>query len=501
MRMLALILVAGVSTSLPAAASVFIVTNNSDAGAGSLRRAITDANAAAGADTIQFAIPGSGVHTIALTTQLPAISGSLTIDGFSQSGAVPNTNSTTQGGLNAMLQIELTGTGGFYGLYTDSANNVILTVQGLAMHGFIANLFGAPIAGNSQLRAFGDYFCTNVDGSAAASGPSNGSGINTNATPAFIGGDLASQRNLISGCGTSAIDIRSPTQVRGNLIGTDATGSVAIPNGLNGISMQSDAANVGIGGATATSRNVISGNHTFAIALGNLSSAAQYIGLQIQGNYIGTDWTGLNALPNGWPDYSAAQFGGGIRLSSNQTLSSTAIIGGFGPGEANLIAFNRGTGIIAASNKAGEGFDSRGNWIHHNRAVGRANLDIGDVGPTPNDVDDADIGANGQQNWPEILAASQAGDQLTVTYRVDTTTANANYPLRIDFYANALGGSGVWLAQDSYSSTDAQLPRTIILSLPAGAKAVPCVATATDAMGHSSEFSPAFDVLFEDDFD
>jgi hypothetical protein len=501
MRMLPLLLVAGVSTSLPAAAGVFMVTNNSDAGAGSLRQAILDANAAAGADTIQFAIPGSGVHTIALTSQLPAISGSLTIDGFTQSGAVPNTNATTDGGLNTTLQIEVTGSGGFYGLYTDSANNVILTVQGLAMHGFIANLFGAPIAGTSQLRAFGNYFCTNMDGSAAAPGASNGSGISTNATPAFIGGDLASQRNLISGCGTSAIDIRSPTQVRGNLIGTDATGSIAIPNGLNGILIQSDAANVGIGGATATARNVISGNHTFAIGLRNFSSAAQYVGLHVQGNYIGTDWTGLNALPNGFPDYASAQFGGGIQLSSNQTLSSTAIIGGFGPGEANLIAFNRGAGIIAASNKAGEGFDSQGNWIHHNRAVGRANLDIGAVGPTPNDVDDADTGANAQQNWPEILAASQAGDLLSVTYRVDTANANASYPLRIDFYADAMGGSGLWLAQDSYSSADAQQPRTITLSLPPGAKAIPCVATATDALGHSSEFSPAYDVLFEDDFD
>jgi hypothetical protein len=503
MRMLLLILVAGVSTSLPAAASVFMVANNSDAGAGSLRQAILDANAAAGADTIQFAIPGSGVHTIALTSQLPAISGSLTIDGFTQSGAVPNTNATTDGGLNATLQIELTGTGGFYGFYTDSANNVILTVQGLAMHGFISNLLGAPGAGTSQVRAFGNYFCTNVDGS-AASGSSGGTGISTNATPGFIGGDLASQRNLISGCGSSAIDIRSPTQVRGNLIGTDASGTVAIPNGLNNrgaISIQSDAPNVGIGGATATARNVISGNRTFAIAIGNLSNSAQYVGLLIQGNYIGTDWTGLNALPNGFPDYASAQFGGGIQLSSNQSVSSTAIIGGFGEGEANLIAHNRGAGIIAASNKAGESFDSRGNWIHHNRAVGRANLDIGAVGPTPNDVDDADTGANAQQNWPEILAASQAGDQLTVTYRVDTSTTNAIYPLRIDFYANALGGSGLWLAQDSYSSVDAQQPRTITLSLPAGAKAIPCVATATDALGRSSEFSPAYDVLFEDDFD
>ena len=491
----------GVLFSTSAMAATFTVSNTSDAGIGSLRQAILDSNTAAGSNEIHFAIPGIGPHTIALLSQLPGITSTLTIDGYTQSGAAPNTNSTSSGGLNAVLQIELVGTGGVYGFYTDKANGVILTVQGLVMHGFIAKLFGAPVAGTSQLRAFGNYFCTNADGTAAATGPTTGLGVGTNETPAFVGGDLAAQRNLISGCGSSAIDIRSTTQVRGNLIGTDATGSVAIPNGPSAISITSDSVNVGIGGADATARNVISGNRGFAIRLGNLSAAAQYVGLQIQGNYIGTDWTGLVALPNGSADTAQTAFGGGIQLYSTQTGSSVAVIGGFGEGEANLIAWNQGVGIIAASNRASEGFDSRGNWVHHNRAVGRANLDIGDLGPTPNDADDADTGANGQQNWPEIIAASQVGDQLSVTYRVDTASTHAGYPLRIDFYANAMGGSGLWLAQDSYGVADAQQARTVTLTVPPGAKALPCVATATDTGGKGSEFSPAFDVLFEDDFD
>ena len=49
--------------------------------------------------------------------------------------------------------------------------------------------------------------------------------------------------------------------------------------------------------------------------------------------------------------------------------------------------------------------------------------------------------------------------------------------------------------------TDAQQARTVTLTVPPGAKALPCVATATDTGGQGSEFSPAFDVLFEDDFD
>ena len=54
-------------------AATFTVTNTNDTGAGSLRQAILDANAAGGADTIGFNIFGSGVHTIAPATALPKI--------------------------------------------------------------------------------------------------------------------------------------------------------------------------------------------------------------------------------------------------------------------------------------------------------------------------------------------------------------------------------------------------------------------------------------------
>jgi CSLREA domain-containing protein len=52
-----------------------------------LHEAIAKANAAAGADEVDFAISGPGVHTIALVGELPAITGQLTIDGYSQGGA------------------------------------------------------------------------------------------------------------------------------------------------------------------------------------------------------------------------------------------------------------------------------------------------------------------------------------------------------------------------------------------------------------------------------
>src|SRR5947207_10629491 len=73
-----------VSPSLFATSSTVINTN--DSGPGSLRQAITDANADAIADTISFSIPGSGVHTITPTSALPLITNPLTIDGSTQPG-------------------------------------------------------------------------------------------------------------------------------------------------------------------------------------------------------------------------------------------------------------------------------------------------------------------------------------------------------------------------------------------------------------------------------
>ena len=88
-------------------AGTFTVTNTADSGAGSLRQAITDANALVGADTINFNIPGAGVHTISPASALPAITSPVTIDGYTQPGTVQNTSAA---GFNGILLIELDGT-------------------------------------------------------------------------------------------------------------------------------------------------------------------------------------------------------------------------------------------------------------------------------------------------------------------------------------------------------------------------------------------------------
>src|ERR1041385_5123691 len=84
----------------------FEVTTTQDAGFGSLRQAIADANDNPGADRIVFNIPGDGVQTIRPLTALPVITEPLVVDGYTQPGSSVNTLSN---GDNAILLIQLDG--------------------------------------------------------------------------------------------------------------------------------------------------------------------------------------------------------------------------------------------------------------------------------------------------------------------------------------------------------------------------------------------------------
>jgi Domain of unknown function (DUF4347) len=116
------------------ALATFTVTTSNDSGAGSLRTAITSANAAAGTDTIVFNIAGGGVHTINLASALPTITGRVTIDGYTETGSSVNTLAV---GDNAVLTIELNGTG------AGSANGLWLGAgsDGSTIKGLVINRF------------------------------------------------------------------------------------------------------------------------------------------------------------------------------------------------------------------------------------------------------------------------------------------------------------------------------------------------------------------------
>ena len=78
----ALLLLLGIQ----ARATTFTVLNTSDAGPGSLRQAILDANASPGLDEIEFAIAPGGAQTIQPLSTLPAVTDPTIIDGTTQPG-------------------------------------------------------------------------------------------------------------------------------------------------------------------------------------------------------------------------------------------------------------------------------------------------------------------------------------------------------------------------------------------------------------------------------
>ncbi len=146
----------------------------------------------------------------------------------------------------------------------------------------------------------GDYIGTDTSGGNAV-GNDVGITIYAGSTNNTIGGTIAGARDVISGNG-DGIDIAysisggaaaSDTVVEGDYIGTNATGTAAVPNDGNGILIFEGPSDNTIGGTAAGSQNVISGNTYDGVSL--FDSTANVV----EGNYIGTDYTGKVGLANG----------------------------------------------------------------------------------------------------------------------------------------------------------------------------------------------------------
>src|SRR5207249_11910472 len=96
--------------------------------------------------------------------------------------------------------------------------------------------------------------------------------INGTPTSNIIGGAAPAARNLISGSYNSGIAVYANgsvqgTVIQGNFIGTDITGTVALPNNI-GISINPSTFSTVIGGSMPGEGNLISGNLTDGLALG-----------------------------------------------------------------------------------------------------------------------------------------------------------------------------------------------------------------------------------------
>src|SRR5258706_13224433 len=121
---------------LTAQCATITVTSAADSGAGSLRQAIIDANGDTSLDDviIAFNIPGSGVQTIAPWSLLPTITRPVTINGYTQPGASPNTLADAD---NAVLLIELSGAN----LIAALPIGLYLNADGCTVRGLVINRF------------------------------------------------------------------------------------------------------------------------------------------------------------------------------------------------------------------------------------------------------------------------------------------------------------------------------------------------------------------------
>ena len=469
----------------PLGATTYTVTNTNDSGAGSLRQAITDANGNAGADAIHFNIPGSdpgcdggGVCTIAPLSALPTFTDAVTIDGYTQPGAAVN---TAANGTNAVLKIALSGANfGADALTIDAAN---VTIRGLVIGGGFQNGISrnAVIDLSANAKIIGCFIGVHADGQTAW--PNLVYGIFFDYTGNItIGGTALADRNLISGNANTGVSVNlrfstGSLVIQGNLIGTNAAATAAVPN-ANGVAASAfgPGASLILGGSAANAGNVISGNTGVGLLVTTLFTATA----TVQGNFIGTDESGAHALGN--LSYGVDAEGG------------TITIGGTAAGEGNTI-FNNGyvgiwvhwTGVPSAVTVRGNSVDNNGFSLGFN-GLG---LDLAnDLVPTHNDPLDAD----GFQNFPNVTSATP-GAGTTEIQGVLHSKPSVLYTL--DFYSNAecarfprsfvegrtyLGSGQVTTDGSGNGAFDVVVPAAIA----AGERVS---ATATDPAGNTSEFS------------
>ncbi len=365
--------------------TTFIVTNTNDSGAGSLREAINGSTQTHGASSITFNIPTSdpnrdphtGVFTITPIGVLngynnvinaePLLGGpAVTIDGYTQPGSSPN---TLVNGDNAVILIRIDGAQGGQGsVGLQTFPGTTDTIRGLQVTGFNdpkpnvpqnteSGGTGIEVDGGNDFVE-GNFIGTDSTGTTPL--------LNSNGVIAFgsgdgntIGGTTPQARNLISGNGSGTGDAfqSNPNTyfIQGNYIGTDATGTKALPNGQGA---GGAGVNTVIGGTVAGAGNLISSNNSYnvySITIASNQFGSQYI---VQGNLIGTDYTGSNAIGN----LSAGVEVGSINHTGNQYPTAVAnTIGGTTPAARNIVSGNSLGGIYIT-----DGADStlvQGNYI------------------------------------------------------------------------------------------------------------------------------------------
>jgi hypothetical protein len=338
---------------------------------------------------------------------------------------------------------------------------------------------------------------------------------------AVVGGATAGAGNLISGAGAENVNIEQeqncqncqPAEgnlVQGNYIGTDLTGTKSLPiqGNVTGVYLI-QATNNTVGGTTPAARNIISGN-----GFTGLSLVGGSVGNIVEGNYIGLDVTGTQAVGNGGAGVTF-----GVSYTSGNTFYNGSpavnnLIGGETAGSANVISANSANGINVSSASgtaqnnviAGNliGADASGVNPLGNQGDGillqayAASNTVGGTTPgaanviaynTGNGVDvspGAGVTSNNSVTGNAIYSNNGAGVRIP-TGNGNTISHNqiySNGALGIDIDAAGVLANSACQANTSGANLLQNAP-----VLTAGAGSTLVSATATDPHGNTSEFS------------
>lgn len=370
----------GWAAALSTPANSYIVNSTADTTDGTcdasnctLREAIENANASAGLDSIDFSGLSTGQHTINILSALPTITEPIILDGSTHpDGLIEMVGPTNvvvdglniSGGGSSVTGftiygfrgdgINLNGSGGnlIYGNFIGRVSSVSNVGSGIHIAGSPNNVVGGTVTGQRNVLsgngtdgiridsgATGNQVIGNYLGLAADSTPLGNSfdGITIlSSDNNVVGGTLGGTANVISGNLGGGITITGNANlVQGNLIGTDPSGTSLATGQPDGLSITAGTSNT-IGGTTPAAKNLISGAaYPVVLRLG----AAENL---IQGNFVGTNLAGTQALANSF-------FG----VECFDTTSSN-VIGGAVAGAGNLISGNGGAGVeIARSGAVG----------------------------------------------------------------------------------------------------------------------------------------------------
>ena len=413
----------------------------------SLRAALHEANKISGPNSIVFNIPGTGVKTIQLTSQLNIsdTSGGVTIDGYTQPGSTPNTDPRAS---NAMIMIEIRGNGTSTALGTFDAIRIVSpnnVLRGLSVYNALdqIQLYGATANNN---RIIGNFIGTN----AAATFTSiqgtfqGGTGVHLESSSHHnvFGTPALADRNVFDGAPYAGIRIDHENSdfnvVQNNIFGLTPNGLGKLPNRQSGIDVQWGASRNLIGGLGPNEGNVLSAHSYAGVDLSHSTSTSFN---EVVGNFIGTTLSGDAVNSNtrtfygitfkddaannnvhdnviggatGYPIWHKHSYTGGNTIANN--LIGIARNGAALPNSRyamymqghdfivrdNVFANSASGGIFLEFAVSDRNLFS-GNTFTNNGGLA---IDLAPSGPTANDAGDADSGPNDNLNHPVLTAAS-----------------------------------------------------------------------------------------------